>query len=199
MRLGRSFAIAALAFLLPLSASAGLLHFAISGTFDSPTGTYPLAGPSFAIDFDISSDPVNIVPAFNVVELYTTATYKNSGISTPPDPNTYLLFAPPAPFDLGGIYIFLPQTGELPLGLAVQLQGGVPQLYSNTAAAPHFSVGTIDLQAATAREANQGAGFPMTGISNPVLSITDASVPEPPSSLLLTSASVLLFRRWLVR
>jgi hypothetical protein len=67
-----------------------------------------------------------------LVELYATVVYSNNGISTAPLANTYLLFSSALN---GGIYIFLPLSAQLPYGLAVDFgYGGVPQLYSNSAA-----------------------------------------------------------------
>lgn len=187
---------AVLVFIFAQCANADLLKFDITGTYDTPNGAYPLAAPPFEITFDLPSDPPNTVSGFDLVELYTAAVYSNDGISTPPLTNTYLLFS--AGSNGGGLYIFLPVSAQLPYGLAVDFEfGSIPQIYSNTAAAPHFSPGTIDLDLARDRYADQGAGYPMSSISNAVLTITPTSVPEP-SSLLPLSAGIV-FVVWRIR
>ncbi len=186
---------AVLVFIFAQCANADLLKFDIAGTYATPSGTYPLAAPQFQIDFDLSSDPGNI-SGFEPVTLYTTAVYTNNGISTPPVANTYLQFYSAS--DGGGLYIFLPISAQLPYGLAVDFEfGSVPQIYSNTVAAPHFSPGTVDLDLARDRYADQGAGYPMSSISNAVLTITPTSVPEPSSFFLLSAG--IVFTVWRVR
>jgi hypothetical protein len=187
-----TFLLAVLASVSVPKASADSLHFDIKGMFDTPSGTYPLASPAFEINFDLPSDPGPsdlIFFPLAPVALYTTAVYTNNGISTPPLANTYVTFdsAPNG----GGIYIFFSPTATLPLGLAVEFaRGGIGQLYSGERTAPHFSPGTVNLDLALQRSANQGAGYPMSNISNGVLTIT--SIPEP-STVVLLSVPVILF------
>ena len=125
------FQIVILAFAFTRGASADLLHFHLTGTYKSPDGIYPLTSPDFDVNFNLPSDPANTISGFQLVELYTTASYINAG-------------------------------AELPYGLALDFgYGGLPQLYSNTAAAPHFSPDIIDFGSARDRYADQGAGYPM--------------------------------------
>jgi hypothetical protein len=96
----------------------------------------------------------------------------------------------------GGIFIFLSPTALLPSGLAIEFNGGdIPQLYSGTVVAPHFAPGTVDLDLAQHRAANQGAGNAMSNISNGVLTIP--SVPEPSTRVLFSASAILL--AWRIR
>lgn len=192
--LALGFQIVVLAFVFTRCADADLLHFNLTGTYESPDGIYPLTSSSFEVNFNLPSDPANTISGFQLVELYTTASYINGGISTGALANTYLEFS--SALNGGGIYIFLPVSAKLPYGLALDFgYGGLPQLYSNTAAVPHFSPGVIDFGMARDRYADQGAGYPMSDVSNAVLTITNAvntSVPEPSSFLLLFAPAVFL-------
>jgi hypothetical protein len=178
-------------------ASADSLQFNVKGTFDTPSGIYPLAGPSFALTFNIPSDPGPgdlIFYPLAPVALYTTAIYTNNGVATPPLANTYVVFD--SELNGGGIYIFLSPSDLLPLGLAIEfVRGNIPQLYSGTFVAPHFAPGTVDLDLALQRAANQGAGNPLSSISNGVLTITP--VPEPSTLVSLSASAILL--AWHVR
>ena len=185
------FQVAILAFVFTQFASADLLHFNLTGKYDSPNGIYPLASPRFAVNFNLPSDPGNTISGFEVVELYTNAVYSNNGISTAPLASTYLLFDTVS--NGGGMYVSLPASAQSPYGLSIDFgYGGLPQVYSNTAADPHFSPGVIDFGSARDRYADQGAGYPMTDISNAILTITP--VPEPYSFFLLSVPA--LFFGW---
>src|SRR5260370_31744575 len=132
------FQVAILAFVFTRCARAGILHFNVTGTYDTPNGVYQLASPIFAVNFDLPSDPGNTLSGFELVEVYTTIDYTNNGISAGPFANTLLVFSSAS--NGGGILFSFPISALFPYGLGVEFSfGGVPQLYSNTPAAPHFS------------------------------------------------------------